>query len=172
MSVTRVVDPYTMELRLCDDQGFVGDTHVESGSPGLAFDADLTYLKLHNNLRARNSNPDTRKPVTEGYGCTGSAHLGGEHIRCTSPAHASDWRPLDAALREGTAIMVGGEQAPETDMFQALENPTNRRIAAMLEKHSAAARAASWAQAWAEQYDEIFRLRAHIAELENTLRNG
>lgn len=79
---------FTMELRLCDDRGLVSDKPVEPGSPGTAFDPALTYRKLLNNLRARNGNPDARGPYEgEPFQCTGSAHLAGEHIRCTSPAH-------------------------------------------------------------------------------------
>lgn len=81
-------DPYTMEVRLCDDDGIVSHERVEPGSPGTIFDSDLTYYKLHNNLRAHNMNPDTRKPYDgEPFACTGHAHLAGQHIRCTSPAH-------------------------------------------------------------------------------------
>ena len=82
-------EPYTMEVRMCDDDGMISDTPVEPGSPGTLFDPDLTYLKLLNNLRAHNNNPDARYPVDEGIKipCTGSAHLAGQHIRCTSPAH-------------------------------------------------------------------------------------
>jgi hypothetical protein len=83
-----IEDPYTMEVRLCDDQGLVTDTPVEPGSPGTTLDPELTYLKLHNNLRAHNTNPDTRKPTEHaGWVCTGHAHLAGQHIRCTGPAH-------------------------------------------------------------------------------------
>lgn len=100
-----MTDPYTMEVRLCDDDGMVSDERVEPGSPGTQFDPDLTYRKLHNNLRARNTNPDTRKPY-EGppFVCTGHAHLGGEHIRCTGPAHAV---PVSTVVVAGTAGAVG-----------------------------------------------------------------
>ncbi len=81
-------DPFTMELRLCDNAGFVSDERVEDGSPGTVLDPDLTYRKLLNNLRAHNSNPDARAPWEgDPFPCTGSAHAAGEHIRCTSPAH-------------------------------------------------------------------------------------
>lgn len=81
-------DSYTMEARLCDDDGMVSDERVAPGSPGTAFDPDLTYRKLLNNLRARNGNPDARKPYEgEPFPCTGSAHVAGEHVRCTSSAH-------------------------------------------------------------------------------------
>lgn len=81
-------DPFTMEVRLCDDNGMVSDERVEPGSPGTVFDPDLTYRKLLNNLRARNGSADTRKPYEgEPFACTGSAHAAGEHVRCTSPAH-------------------------------------------------------------------------------------
>ena len=88
-------DPYTMEVRLCDDQGLVSDERVEPGSPGTSFDPDLTYRKLLNNLRARNTNPDARAPYEgEPFVCTGSAHVAGEHFRCTSPAHVRPEAPL------------------------------------------------------------------------------
>lgn len=70
-----MTDPFTLEVQLCDDAGMVSNERV-------------AYLKLLNNLRARNGNPDARKPYTgEPFVCTGSAHLAGQHIRCTSPAH-------------------------------------------------------------------------------------
>lgn len=98
-------DPYTCKVRLCDDEGKVSDTPVEPGSPGASFSpTDLTYIKLHNNLRARNSNPDTRKPVEGGWQCTGHAHLAGEHIRCTSPAHA----PKPATASAGAVLASAG----------------------------------------------------------------
>lgn len=86
-------DPYTTEIRLCDDDGIVSHERVEPGSPGTAFDPDLTYFKMLNNLRLANTDPDTRKPYKgEPFQCTGSAHLAGTHIRCTSPAHqAKGW---------------------------------------------------------------------------------
>lgn len=81
------MDDYTMGLRLCDDAGMVSHERVEPGSPGTV-DQELTYIKLLNNLKSHNANPDTRKPYEgEPFACTGSAHLAGQHIRCTSPAH-------------------------------------------------------------------------------------
>jgi hypothetical protein len=79
-------DPYTSEQRLCDDGGMV------SAEPT---DRVLTYLDRLNDLRALTGLPR----VTEGFACTGSAHLAGEHIRCTSPAHivpAKDANPWPA----------------------------------------------------------------------------
>jgi hypothetical protein len=68
----------------------VSQERVEVGSPGTAFDPDLTYLRLLNNLRAHNGDPDARRPYTgEPFVCTGSAHLAGEVIVCTSPIHAA-----------------------------------------------------------------------------------
>lgn len=81
---------YTMEVRLCDDNGMVSDERVEPGAPGTVFDPELTYLKLLNNLRAQTARlrGDGRfDPTTEPFPCTGSAHQAGEHIKCTSPAH-------------------------------------------------------------------------------------
>lgn len=57
-------DPFTMEARLCDDAGMV------SGE----------YLDAYN--RGRHSD-DLWSP----FPCTGHAHIGRQHIRCTSPAH-------------------------------------------------------------------------------------
>lgn len=75
-----------MDARLCDDDGVVSDEHV---TPSNALNPTLTYRGLLNNLRRVSGHePYQGKPFT----CTGSAHLAGEHIRCTSPAHA---RPAD-----------------------------------------------------------------------------
>jgi hypothetical protein len=109
------LDEFTMEFRLCDDNGNVTDAPVAPGAPGTILDPDLTYLKLHNNLRARNRNPDTRKPVEKGgWQCTGHAHLAGEHIRCTSPIHSD---PLPAGLRAGDPIWIEGENLNGWQVF-------------------------------------------------------
>lgn len=71
-------DPFTTEWRLCDDEGMVShnrhptDDDVEGA----------TYIETLNFLRPADA-PYTGDP----FACTGSAHLSGEHIRCTSPAH-------------------------------------------------------------------------------------
>lgn len=76
-----VTDPYTAERRLCDDEGMVSTEPVadppEFGPPG------LTYLDRHNAMRMSMGKPMWAEP----FACTGSAHLVGEHFRCTSPAH-------------------------------------------------------------------------------------
>lgn len=73
-------DPFTLEARLCDDDGMVSHERT----PPNAFDAELTYMKQLNNLRAVSGHgPYEGEP----FHCTGSAHLAHEHIRCTSPAH-------------------------------------------------------------------------------------
>jgi hypothetical protein len=88
-----------IEIRLCDDNGLVSDEKVEPGSPGTIFDPELTYRKLLNNLRARNSDPDARAPYTdEPFVCTGSAHLAGQVFRCTNPAHMPDAYKFDDPL--------------------------------------------------------------------------
>lgn len=69
-----------MERRLCDDDGMVSEqpcTEENLFAPG------VSYLGQINNLRAHGGHP----PVAVPFACTGSAHLVGEHIRCTSPAH-------------------------------------------------------------------------------------
>jgi len=63
-----MLDEFTMNLRLCDDQGKV-EGH---------------YVGVLNHLRHLSGHaPYVGAP----FACTGSAHLAGEHIRCTSPAH-------------------------------------------------------------------------------------
>lgn len=79
-------DDFTIELRLCDDDGMVSNAPIEDVGPTL----DKSYLERHNRLAhlgdwGRGERP--RPDVVEPYTCTGSAHLAGEHIRCTSTAH-------------------------------------------------------------------------------------
>lgn len=68
---------FTMEVRLCDEQGVVGHDQYAGRFDG-------TYLEFMNHLRSM-----TSLPPYEGapLACTGSAHLAGERIRCTSPYH-------------------------------------------------------------------------------------
>jgi hypothetical protein len=86
-TVSDRTDPYTLERRLCDDDGVV--SHATVAEPNL-FDPALTYLKQINNLRSHTGHP----PVAEPFHCTGHAHLAAEHIRCTSPAHSRPVEPL------------------------------------------------------------------------------
>lgn len=84
-------DPFTASARLCDDAGLISDERVPSGSPGTAFDLELTYRRLLNNLRAHAGLPPYEGPALP---CTGSAHLAREHFRCTGPAHQpKPWAP-------------------------------------------------------------------------------
>ena len=79
------IDPYTAEVRLCDDAGMVSDERVTPGAPGTILDPELTYRKLLNNLRGHTGlTPYTGEP----FACTGSAHLAREHFRCTNPIHS------------------------------------------------------------------------------------
>lgn len=79
------VDPYTAEVRLCDETGMVSDERVTPGAPGTILDPELTYRRLLNNLRGHTDlSPYTGPP----FACTGSAHLAREHFRCTNPIHA------------------------------------------------------------------------------------
>lgn len=69
-----MTEPYTMHMCLCDENGMVtGD-----------------YLAHHNRLAEMSAYARGRTftAVTEPFACTGSAHLAGEHIMCTSAAHA------------------------------------------------------------------------------------
>lgn len=97
-----------MRLRLCDDDGMVSHEIVD---PPNLIQPDLTYLRGLNNLRRT-----TGLPPYEGepFVCTGHAHLAGEHIECTSPAHSSERRLQDAGLtiRSGQGITwTGGVDA-------------------------------------------------------------
>lgn len=79
-------DPYTMELPLCDDSGMVSDEQV----PG----TDFSYLARHRHLQGMTKRGQEYLKAHPEIGekswtCTGHAHLAGEHIRCTSPAHQS-----------------------------------------------------------------------------------
>lgn len=78
-------DPYTMDMRLCDDGGMVSHNLVDDDKPK----GDKTYLDRHNRLaRMRSVGQEPRPPITKPFACTGDAHLAGAHIRCTSYAHA------------------------------------------------------------------------------------
>lgn len=87
-----LTDPYTMELRLCDDHGMVSHERAElpdDRAPGVSVPAPESYLDRLNRLRALSLDGGEKpyETITEPFACTGHAHLAGEHIRCTSPAH-------------------------------------------------------------------------------------
>lgn len=65
-----------MNLRLCDDDGMV-EGH---------------YVGVLNHLRHLSGHSPYQG---DSFPCTGSAHLAGEHIHCTSPAHEVVGRPLN-----------------------------------------------------------------------------
>jgi hypothetical protein len=71
----------------------------------------LTYLDVLNNLRRHTAYGDF-KPIIEPFVCTGHAHLAGEHILCTSPAHKAlkMWSEQPGVYVEpdGTVIKVDG----------------------------------------------------------------
>lgn len=81
-------DPYTMELRLCDAGGVVSHEPPMDG-PG-QHTSHVSYLDRLNYLRLLTHYPDSYERETEPFACTGSAHLAGHHIRCTSPAHEAE----------------------------------------------------------------------------------
>lgn len=84
-------DEYTIEMRMCDDEGMVSyesvdeDRDITLANPGLTYLDRLNYLR-NLTLEARGDKPKT---IEEPYMCTGHAHLAGEHIRCTSFHHYS-----------------------------------------------------------------------------------
>lgn len=76
------MDAYTIDDRLCDDAGMV----------------DGPYLEKLNRYRTLNANPDLREPIDMPFACTGHAHHGGEHVRCTSPYHLAV-QPLEPTVQ-------------------------------------------------------------------------
>lgn len=71
---------YTMDMRLCDDEGMISTRPIADGLPA----EQTSYLDRLNHLRSLGG--DSRYeggPVP----CTGNAHLAYEHIRCTNPRH-------------------------------------------------------------------------------------
>lgn len=93
-ATTPVERPYTMALRLCDGQRI-----------------DMPLL---NRLRALGGH----KPYPEDADiqCTGSAHLAGEHILCTSPVHA-----VGKPLNGWQTATVTNDALPERP--EAVSNP-------------------------------------------------
>jgi hypothetical protein len=86
-------DPYTMEMRLCDDEGMVSEATLVD-PPGSPVTVDLTYMGRFKRLRALGGKPWDGEP----FHCTGSAHIiPGEHIRCTSLAHQRSSVTFDVA---------------------------------------------------------------------------
>lgn len=84
----RMDDPYTMDARLCDDEGMV--SHEPVADRKLLEREGTTYLDRLNNWRSVGAHirgDEHFEAVTEAYRCTGHAHLIGEHMRCISPAH-------------------------------------------------------------------------------------
>lgn len=88
-------DPYTMEMRLCDDEGMVSDAPIVEDI--LVATSDRSYLERLNRLRNMTRAVRGDKPafIEKPFRCTGDAHLIAEHIRCTSPAHTT--APVAAA---------------------------------------------------------------------------
>lgn len=76
-------DSYTMDMRLCDNDGVVSHNFVEDGKD------NETYLDRLNRLRnmTLRSQGNKEEWIGDPFNCTGHAHLAGEHIRCTSSAH-------------------------------------------------------------------------------------
>lgn len=103
-------DAYTMEMRLCDDEGMVSFTTSEINS-------EVSYLGIINGLRSNTKPFGEHKPVTEPFRCTGSAHLMGEHIRCTSPVHHDPTPEINAAMRAGEPLHIQGRlRTPLNDL--------------------------------------------------------
>lgn len=88
-------DPFTMDLRLCDDGGLVSHEPIDEPPGPRGKSLDGSYLARLNRLRnlSRTARGDKPEFVTEPFTCTGDAHLAGEHFRCTSPAHKSTPMP-------------------------------------------------------------------------------
>lgn len=117
-------DPYTMELRLCDDEGMVSHEVAPDRGTG------QTYLQRINALRASTPPAGEHKPVEEPFACTGSAHLASNHIRCTSPAHLGDRVfSVDPATQQWSLIgyLIGGKVYAPQDVqpiYNGTQGPT------------------------------------------------
>jgi hypothetical protein len=81
-------DKYTLEMRMCDDEGFVSHKRIEE-ERSVPLHLDLTYLDRLNFLRnlTRTARGDKPETVETSFMCTGHAHLAGEHILCISSHH-------------------------------------------------------------------------------------
>jgi hypothetical protein len=84
-------DPYTMDLELCDAAG-------------------VTHLERLNHLRALGGHD---RYDGAPFPCTGHAHLAGQHIRCTSPAHVAPAVTFAAAVPT-TATVTFAAAIPTT----------------------------------------------------------
>ena len=96
-----MIDTYTAQARLCDDAGMVSDERVAPGEPGTAFDPELSYRQLLNNLRRHTGLPPYDGPA---FRCTGSAHLARERFRCTNPLHGQRDATPDLVLTGDGAV--------------------------------------------------------------------
>lgn len=74
-------ETFDRSARLCDDDGMVRGE----------------YLYHHNWL--------AQSAVTEPFACTSHAHLGGEHVQCTSPAHSTFTICADGVIRPKTPLL-------------------------------------------------------------------
>lgn len=127
-------DGYTLEMRMCDDEGFVSNKAIEEERE-IPLDPSLTYLDRLNYLRnlTRQARGDKPETLDVSYVCTGHAHLAGEHIRCTSPAHqqargtllkSDEVTRMAIALAETpVTIELTDEQAREAIISQAMLSP-------------------------------------------------
>lgn len=75
-------DDYTMEMRLCDDDGKVSRAFIVDERETL----DKCCIDRLNRLRNMTLHGD-KPEIVASFMCTGHAHLAGEHIRCSSPFH-------------------------------------------------------------------------------------
>lgn len=97
-------DPYTMEMRLCDDDGMVSDAPIVEDI--LMATSDRSYLERLNRLinMGRGARGDKPRFIEKPFACTGDAHLIAEHIRCTSPAHQRPAPILDLLGHRSTVV--------------------------------------------------------------------
>lgn len=108
-------DDYTMDMRLCDDDGMVSGKEVKDDlgqmKPGASYLDRLNHLR---SLSAFARGEEHFERVTESFTCTGHAHLAGEHIRCTSPAHDPQPQPR-SPIEWWTTITIPAEGIPDGD---------------------------------------------------------
>lgn len=115
-------DSFTMELRLCDDEGMVSGEYL----------AKLNHLR---NLSGHQ--PYVGKP----FPCTGSAHLAGEHIKCINEYHKTLKVPDQIELNTVDAMHVK-KLAAEVQEFLADAPKDDPDISSLLFSAQAAERVA------------------------------
>lgn len=112
-----MTETFTMYGQLCDENGLISDEYAPAST--MALGQHVTYRQVLNNLRAATSLPPYTGPALT---CTGSAHLAGQHIKCTNPLHHTEFIILSGkpAPRRAVEILIRrGKAQPRRKMITA-----------------------------------------------------